>query len=218
MVVKPVLTCECRALNLQTCFSSTHCETSSVMDVQVVPPVLQGTESKLFLQDMHTLPVIPNMMPTSPLAASHKTLLKTLSQGKASSAASSSGATSNRNRRQGTTTTTTTSSNSSDEEDPGIVERRVSVRQSESAFRYKEIVVKKCPGYTQIWLFTSTKIKNALNPKVSADAHSSQPLGYTFSNSRIPNFSLENFQNESDVMTPCCFRLVPRSFRSCARR
>ena len=47
------------------------------------------------------------------------------------------------------------------------IERRVSVRQSESAFKYKEIVVKKCPGYTQIWLCSQTKAKNALNPKVS---------------------------------------------------
>ena len=52
------------------------------------------------------------------------------------------------------------------EDDDSSVERRSSVRQSESAFRYKEIVVKKCVGYTQIWLFTQTKTKNALNPKV----------------------------------------------------
>ena len=103
----------------------------------------------VYIKDLPTMPVIPNMMPTSPLAASHKTLLKTLNQGKAEP--------SRNNKRQ--------PSNSSEDED-SIVERRVSVRQSESAFRYKEIVVKKCPGYTQIWLFTSTKIKNALNPKV----------------------------------------------------
>ena len=102
------------------------------------------------MKGLSAVPVIPNMMSASPLAASHETLLKTLNQGKAVAS---------RNRRQ--------ASNSSDEEE-GIVERRVSVRQSESAFRYKEIVVKKCPGYTQIWLFTSTKIKNALNPKVSS--------------------------------------------------
>lgn len=46
------------------------------------------------------------------------------------------------------------------------VERRVSVRQSESSFRYKEIVVKKCPCYTQIWLFSNTRMKNAINPQV----------------------------------------------------
>lgn len=47
------------------------------------------------------------------------------------------------------------------------IERRVSVRASECAFRYKEIVIKKCHKYTQIWLNTHTKMKNALNPLVS---------------------------------------------------
>ena len=46
------------------------------------------------------------------------------------------------------------------------VERRMSVRQSECAYKYKEIVVKKCNKYTQIWLNTHTKIKNSLNPQV----------------------------------------------------
>lgn len=46
------------------------------------------------------------------------------------------------------------------------VERRLSVRQSECAYKYKEIVVKKCNKYTQIWLNTHTKMKNSLNPQV----------------------------------------------------
>ncbi|GFO43508.1 chromodomain y-like protein 2 [Plakobranchus ocellatus] len=46
------------------------------------------------------------------------------------------------------------------------VERRISVRSSECAFRYKQIVVKKCFRYTQIWLNTQTVMKNALNPQV----------------------------------------------------
>ncbi|XP_077983009.1 chromodomain Y-like protein 2 [Glandiceps talaboti] len=46
------------------------------------------------------------------------------------------------------------------------MDRRYSVRQSESVFKYKEIVVKKAPGYTQIWLFTNTAAKNAINPQV----------------------------------------------------
>ncbi|XP_060599249.1 testis-specific chromodomain protein Y 2-like isoform X2 [Ruditapes philippinarum] len=46
------------------------------------------------------------------------------------------------------------------------IERRVSVRASECAFKYKEIVIKKCQKYTQIWLNTHTKMKNALNPLV----------------------------------------------------
>ncbi|OWF34766.1 chromodomain Y-like protein [Mizuhopecten yessoensis] len=49
---------------------------------------------------------------------------------------------------------------------PEEMERRISVRQSECAFRYKDIVVKKCSKYTQIWMNTHTKIKNALNPQV----------------------------------------------------
>lgn len=32
--------------------------------------------------------------------------------------------------------------------------------------RYKDIVVRKCQRYTQIWLNTHTKIKNVLNPQV----------------------------------------------------
>ncbi|RUS75821.1 hypothetical protein EGW08_016413, partial [Elysia chlorotica] len=46
------------------------------------------------------------------------------------------------------------------------VERRTSVRSSECAFRYKQIVVKKCFRYTQIWLNTQTVMRNALNPQV----------------------------------------------------
>ena len=45
--------------------------------------------------------------------------------------------------------------------------RRSSARQSESLYRYKEIVVKKCQGYTQVRLFTTTPTRNALNLKVS---------------------------------------------------
>ncbi|CAI9716802.1 Y 2 isoform X1 [Octopus vulgaris] len=55
---------------------------------------------------------------------------------------------------------------SSDEECQTQIERRLSVRQSECAFRYKEIVVKKSKGYTQIWLNTHTELRNALNPQV----------------------------------------------------
>lgn len=53
---------------------------------------------------------------------------------------------------------------SSDEETQ--IERRLSVRQSECAFRYKEIVVKKSKACTQIWLNTHTELKNSLNPQV----------------------------------------------------
>ncbi|XP_059164410.1 chromodomain Y-like protein 2 isoform X2 [Physella acuta] len=46
------------------------------------------------------------------------------------------------------------------------VERRTSIRSTECAFRYKQIVVKKCLRYTQIWLNTQTVMQNALNPQV----------------------------------------------------
>ena len=46
------------------------------------------------------------------------------------------------------------------------IDRRTSVRTTECAFRYKQIVVKKCARYTQIWLNTSTKTPNGLNPQV----------------------------------------------------
>lgn len=46
------------------------------------------------------------------------------------------------------------------------IERRISVRATECVFRYKQIVVKKCHRYTQIWLNTQTTLKNAFNPQV----------------------------------------------------
>ncbi|XP_052816190.1 chromodomain Y-like protein 2 isoform X1 [Mya arenaria] len=52
------------------------------------------------------------------------------------------------------------------EEDTEDVERRVSVRASECVFKYKEILIKKCAKYSQIWLHTHTKMKNALSPLV----------------------------------------------------
>ncbi|KAH3775126.1 hypothetical protein DPMN_176523 [Dreissena polymorpha] len=51
----------------------------------------------------------------------------------------------------------------SDAED---IERRVSIRTSECAFKFKEILIKKCQKYSQIWLHTHTKMRNALNPLV----------------------------------------------------
>ena len=44
--------------------------------------------------------------------------------------------------------------------------RRISVRQSELVYRFKEIVVRKLPGYVQLTLVTHTMAKNALNPQV----------------------------------------------------
>ena len=44
--------------------------------------------------------------------------------------------------------------------------RRISVRQTELAYRFKEIVVRKMPGYMHVSLVSHTRAKNAVNPKV----------------------------------------------------
>ncbi|KAL4234000.1 Chromodomain Y-like protein 2 [Mactra antiquata] len=57
-------------------------------------------------------------------------------------------------------------------EEANDIERRLSVRATECAFKYKYIVIKKCQKYTQIWLNTHTKMKNALNPSVMEEISS----------------------------------------------
>lgn len=52
-------------------------------------------------------------------------------------------------------------------EDDIQIERRISVRQTENAFRYKEIVVRKCCKYMHLVTLSQTPAKNAFNPKVS---------------------------------------------------
>lgn len=44
---------------------------------------------------------------------------------------------------------------------------RFSVRQTESAYRYRDIVVKKLDGFTHILFSTKTSENNTLNPEVS---------------------------------------------------
>ena len=44
---------------------------------------------------------------------------------------------------------------------------RFSVRQTESAYRYRDIVVKKQDGFTHILLSTKSSENNSLNPDVS---------------------------------------------------
>ncbi|XP_076470408.1 uncharacterized protein LOC143300542 [Babylonia areolata] len=60
----------------------------------------------------------------------------------------------------------TSSGSSGQSSGQGPIERRTSVRSVECVFRYKQIVVKKCHRYTQIWLNTQTTLKNAINPQV----------------------------------------------------
>jgi hypothetical protein len=59
-----------------------------------------------------------------------------------------------------------TDNNSSEGSSPYCEGRRTSIRQSEQVYRFKEIVVRKWPGYVQLSLVTHTAAKNALNPKV----------------------------------------------------
>lgn len=47
---------------------------------------------------------------------------------------------------------------------------RFSVRQTESAYRYRDIVVKKQDGFTHILLSTKSSENNTLNPEVSPPA------------------------------------------------
>lgn len=56
--------------------------------------------------------------------------------------------------------------NSNEGSSPYYEGRRTSIRQSEQVYRFKEIVVRKWPGYVQVSLVTHTAAKNALNPKV----------------------------------------------------
>lgn len=44
---------------------------------------------------------------------------------------------------------------------------RFSVRQTESAYRYRDIVVRKQDGFTHILLSTKSSENNSLNPEVS---------------------------------------------------
>ena len=40
------------------------------------------------------------------------------------------------------------------------------MRVTENIFKYKEVVVKKSHGYTQVWLFTNSPSRNAIGVKV----------------------------------------------------
>ena len=44
--------------------------------------------------------------------------------------------------------------------------RRISVRQTELAYRFKEIVIRKMRGYMHVSLVSHTRAKNAVNPNV----------------------------------------------------
>ena len=121
--------------------------TSPVHFLNLLPNAPTSNDSKAlnFLPDLSGMPTLPG----SPSAAAYKMRMANFSR---IMAANRHGA--RKNHR-------------TPEEGRDEVVRRMSVRHSENAFKYKEIVVKKEVGYTQVALFTQTKLKNALNPKVS---------------------------------------------------
>ncbi|XP_064598684.1 chromodomain Y-like protein 2 isoform X2 [Liolophura sinensis] len=124
-----------------------------------------------YFGDIPAASVVP-MIPSSPSAISYKTLLDNLPL--------------QLHPKKGPKREKPDSDD--DEDDDTVVERRQSVRSSECAFRYKDIVVKKCPGYTQIWLFSNTKQKNALNPQVIQEIVSA--MNYAkYDDSRLVMFS-----------------------------
>lgn len=59
---------------------------------------------------------------------------------------------------------------------------RFSVRQTESAYRYRDIVVKKQDGFTHILLSTKSSKNNMLNPEVR-----SHPISHALKFSPIHN-------------------------------
>lgn len=54
---------------------------------------------------------------------------------------------------------------------------RFSVRQTESAYRYRELVVKKQDGFTHIVLSTHSSQNNALNPEVTTGVPETIKIG-----------------------------------------
>ncbi len=57
---------------------------------------------------------------------------------------------------------------------------RFSVRQTESAYRYRDIVVKKQDGFTHILFSTKTSENNSLNPDVSTNIFHVRNVDLTF--------------------------------------
>ena len=73
---------------------------------------------------------------------------------------------------------------------------RFSVRQTESAYRYRDIVVKKQDGFTHILLSTKSSENNTLNPEVGSCPHPNNRyplLTHAILNSKItsPNFQFK---------------------------
>uniref|UniRef100_A0A8W8JSJ2 Chromo domain-containing protein n=1 Tax=Magallana gigas TaxID=29159 RepID=A0A8W8JSJ2_MAGGI len=122
----------------------------TISGVGVVNLVVDSDRSVPLCGDVPGTQYIPSVIPISPSSVSYKSLLDNMPL----SLLAKKGGSKKKD------------SDDASEDDQERVERRISVRQSECAYRYKDIVVRKCQRYTQIWLNTHTKIKNVLNPQV----------------------------------------------------
>lgn len=122
----------------------------TISGVGVVNLVVDSDRSVPLCGDVPGTQYIPSVIPISPSSVSYKSLLDNMPL----SLLAKKGGSKKKD------------SDEASEDDQERVERRISVRQSECAYRYKDIVVRKCQRYTQIWLNTHTKIKNVLNPQV----------------------------------------------------
>ncbi|XP_048755250.2 chromodomain Y-like protein isoform X2 [Ostrea edulis] len=122
----------------------------TISGVGVVNLVVDGERATPLCGDVPGNQYLPSVIPVSPSSVSYKSLLDNMPL---SLLAKKSGG-----KKK--------DSEDTSEDDQEKVERRISIRQSECAYRYKDIVVRKCQRYSQIWLNTHTKIKNVLNPQV----------------------------------------------------
>ena len=150
-----------RGMNGPTVFKTPPSSPRSTRSRSITPitaPCTPSPSKSDYFNDLPTIPVIP-IIPNSPSAASYKQLIANLPQ--------KLQANKHLKRKHG-------GGSEESDGDEEVIERRLSVRQSESAYKYKEIVVKKYQGYTQVWLFTTSRSKNVLNPKVGP--HSSLGL------------------------------------------
>ena len=69
---------------------------------------------------------------------------------------------------------------------PASSDRRLSIRQTECAFRYKEIIVKKSNNFTQVIFSSKGRMKNSLNVQVKSYGLLSQNLHRPTSRNQLP--------------------------------
>ena len=100
---------------------------------------------------------------------------------------------------------------------------RFSVRQTESAYRYRDIVVRKQDGFTHILLSTKSSENNSLNPEVSAAAgavglpspgpQAKPPFPWALHPARPPQARSSYEQGGQGAPSPCLLAKSPPSAR-----